>query len=799
MASFITFLRFSVCRCWQNDIIDKLKIRKGAWIVAEQIIEKEQAHLDHVVEEIKKAEQKAAKNISTAKKDINNLSKQFDTIHMNTTTYSGMMDTAMSVRAQQQMLDERENSWQHAADHLSTLQRLEAKPYFARIDFQEKKGGQPETIYIGLASFSDQPDHFLVYDWRAPISSIYYDGELGDVSYDTPDGQETVNVQLKRQFQIEDGTIVTLYDTDEAVTDQMLLSALSNHSSTKMKSIVSTIQKAQNAIIRNTKDDLLFVQGAAGSGKTAAVLQRVAWLLYRYRGNLSASQVVLFSPNQLFNDYIDQVLPELGEQNMVQLTYYQYVNRRVPRLKVATLKERFEQSDQDLNDRAVRLLSSLDYFHAVTNYAKRLGTDQHLRFRNLMFGKQVFVPKEKIKEIYYSFNRTYKLGNRLDGTKEELTKYLNRRISSEMRAKWVEEQIQSMSKEELNALYAQHPKAFANDNEEYRFLSRMIVINAFKPIKRAIDHNRWLNINAQYVHLLRVTPKIINLAKYRITPDEWTRYVDQQVAALKNRRISANGISVYLYLYDLLTGKRGEREIRYVFVDEVQDYDAFQLAYLKFCFPRAKFTLLGDLNQAIFTHENSKTLLKELGTMFDPEKTKVVQLTKSYRSTKQITDFTREILLDGEAIEAFERPGELPEVIISKDETAAVQDVITSLQQYQKEHDKIAVIGKTLSDSEQIATALKKQGIDNTLIRTENQRLVDGIIVVPSYLAKGLEFDAVVVWNANDHKYSSDDERQLLYTIASRAMHALVITAVHQPTHLLDRVTPSLYTIRDNS
>ncbi|WP_251547708.1 RNA polymerase recycling motor HelD [Limosilactobacillus caecicola] len=767
--------------------------------MTESVLKKEQAHLDHVVEEIKKAEKKANQNISTAKKDINALSKDFDTIHMNTTTYSGMMDTAMSVRTQQQLLDERENSWQHAADRLSTLQRLEAKPYFARIDFQERDGSQPETIYIGLASFSDQPDHFLVYDWRAPISSIYYDGELGDVSYQTPDGEETVNVKLKRQFQIEDGVIVTLYDTDETVTDQMLLSALSNHSSTKMKSIVSTIQKSQNEIIRNTKDELLFVQGAAGSGKTAAVLQRVAWLLYRYRGNLTASQVVLFSPNQLFNDYIDQVLPELGEQNMVQLTYFQYVNRRVPRLKVATLKQRFEQSDHDVNDKASRLLSSLEYFNAVTRYAKRLGTDGHLRFRNLMFGDQVFVSKDRIKEIYYSFNRTYNLGNRLDGTKEELTKYLNRRISSEMRAKWVEERIQSLSKEELNSLYANHPKEFANDQEEYKFLARMIVIDAFKPIKRAIDHNRWLNINAQYVHLLRVTPKIISLADFGISDDEWRHYVDTQVAQLKQRQISANGISVYLYLYDLLTGKRGEREIRYVFVDEVQDYDAFQLAYLKFCFPRAKFTLLGDLNQAIFTHENSKTLLKELGTMFDPEKTKVVQLTKSYRSTKPITDFTREILLDGEAIEAFDRPGELPEIIIDPDEASAVQDVIKALQKYQTDHDKIAVIGKTLTDSEEIAHQLKAHGIDNTLIRTENQRLVDGIIVVPSYLAKGLEFDAVVVWDANAQKYHGDDERQLLYTIASRAMHALTITAVGQLTHLLDKVNPDRYTIEDNS
>ncbi len=557
---------------------------------------REQAHLDQVIDRIKAAEQEASQKIQSAKKDIDTISGDFNEIRMNTTTYSGMMDTAMSVRAQQQLLDERENSWQHAADRLETFRRLEAKPYFARIDFTEEAGQTPETIYIGLASFADSPDHFLVYDWRAPISSIYYEGELGEVSYDTPDGQQTVNVKLKRQFQIEDGVIVTLYDTAETVTDQMLLAALNNHSSTKMKSIVTTIQRTQNRIIRNTDADLLFVQGAAGSGKTAAVLQRVAWLLYRYRGNLNSSQVILFSPNQLFNDYIDQVLPELGEHNMVQLTYYQYVNRRVPRLQVASIQERFDADQEGVNARASQLLTSLTYFNAVTRYAKRLGRDGHLRFKNLMFNKKVFFSKDKIAELYYSFNQNYNLGNRLDATKQELVKMLNRRISGEMRSKWVEERIQTLSKEELDVIYHEYGGEFKDEEAENKYLARRIVMEAFKPIKKAIDHNRWMNINAQYIHLLRVTPKLVKLADFGLTEDEWASYVDDQLAALKEKRMSANGISVYLYLYDLLTGKRGQREIRFVFVDEVQDYDAFQLAYLKFCFPKARFTLLGDLN-----------------------------------------------------------------------------------------------------------------------------------------------------------------------------------------------------------
>lgn len=753
----------------------------------------EQEHLDHVIDEIRRAKVATEEKIGHTKTDIGQIKEGFDDIRMNTTTYSGMMDTAMSVRAQQQMLDERENTWQHAADLLETLERLESRPYFARIDFKETDDTEAETIYIGLASFTDQPDHFLVYDWRAPISSIYYEGELGKVSYQAPDGVQTVDVQLKRQFQIEDGVIVTLYDTEEAVTDQMLLSALDNHSSTKMKSIVTTIQRTQNQIIRNTDARLLFVQGAAGSGKTAAVLQRVAWLLYRYRGNLTASQVIMFSPNQLFNDYIDQVLPELGEHNMIQMTYYQYVGRRVPRLQVATIQERFEADQEVVHQKATKLLTSLKYFNAVTRYAKHLGLDHHLRFKNIMFRGRVFFSKEKIAEIYYSFNRNYHLGNRLDATKESLIKILNSRIGNEMRSKWVEEAIQTMSKEDLDVALHEHPGEFESEEAERKFLARRIVMDALRPVKKAIDHNRWMNINAQYLHLLRVTPKLVNIADFDISPAEWQQYLDQQTTAFKAKRISTSGVSIYLYLYDLLTGKRGQREIRFVFVDEVQDYDAFQLAYLQFNFPKAKFTLLGDLNQAIFTHEQSHTLLQELGTMFGEDNTKVIQLTKSYRSTQQLTDFTKGLLVNGERIEAFERQGELPRVLEIGDESTAVETVVNTLDRYQAAHDTTAIIGKTLADSERIAELLKAAGEQVTLIRTENQRLVPGTIVVPSYLAKGLEFDAVIVWNANAKQYHGDDERQLIYTICSRAMHALTVTSIGPVSPLIDEVDASLY------
>ena len=763
--------------------------------MAATIKQQEQAHLDSVVDKIKVAQTKSQERIDQAASDETAIRDNFSNeLRLKTDSYGGMMETALSVRQQQQLLGERQNSWQHATKELATLKKMEKTPYFARIDFHEAGEDRSETIYIGLASFSDEPDRFLVYDWRAPISSVYYDGGLGDVTYQTPDGEQTVTVKLKRQFQIEDAKIKTVFDTEEAVGDQMLLDALSEQSDTKMKSIVTTIQKEQNQIIRDTKSDLLFVQGAAGSGKTAAVLQRVAYLLYRYRGKLTSGQVVLFSPNQLFNDYIDQVLPELGEQNMVQMTYYQYSGRRVPKLAIETLSQRFSEDYTDAQKRIDALKGSLDFFDAVSAYANHLEKEDMI-FKNINFRGKPFFTKEKIAEIYYSFNDNYRLGNRLDGTREQLIKQLNRRISAEMRTKWVEEAVQSLSKEDLDNLFDNQPREFESEDKEFQFLARKIVMKAFTPIRQAVVRNRFLSINAQFVHMLRSMPAIIDLPAFDISRDDWKASVARAVDSLKQHHITLSNVSAYLYLYDKMTGKHGERDIRYVFIDEIQDYTPFQLAYLKFSFPRARFTLLGDLNQAIFTKENSRTLLSELSTMFDPEKTRVVQLTQSYRSTQQITDFTRHILVNGEAVTAFNRSGALPVVSVSADAEGTIARLKQQLDANNSAKETTAIIGKSLADCRALSERLQADGVKVTLIQSENQRLAPGVIIVPSFLAKGLEFDAVIVWEASKKTYADDGERQLLYTICSRAMHQLTVLATGELSPLFGTVPAEEYVL----
>ena len=745
----------------------------------------EQKHLDQILKMVRAKKAELSSSIKSAEgeaKDIN--SHFFDDVKLDYDGYSTSMETALSIHQQQQLLDERENAWQHAARQLSTIQKLEKKPYFARVDFKEN-GQKPETIYIGLGSFADKNNHFLIYDWRAPISSIYYDGKLGDVSYHSPEGEITVEMTKKRQFMIDDGQIVNMFDTNESIGDQMLLEVLGEKSSTQMKSIVTTIQREQNKIIRNTDADLLFVQGAAGSGKTSAILQRIAFLLYRYRGNLTSSNVIMFSPNQLFNDYIKNVLPEMGEQNMVQMTYWQFVARRLPGMSVENLFDQFEDAAAD--SAISRFKDSTNFFDLLTRYAKHLNR-RGMVFKNIYFRdkKRPFFTKEKIGEIYYSFNSNYNLNNRIDATREDLIKMLNRKISSESKKAWVSDAIQSLSQEQLNQLYDRPDQEFESEEKEEKFLSRKIVVKALDKVFQQIRRNNFINMRAQYLSFLRAVPKMTDLAKWEITENDWRDHVNKVKESFKKHYMHMNDVSAYLYLYDLITGRHVDYEMRYAFIDEIQDYTPFQLCYLKYNFPRAKFTMLGDLNQAIFTKDESKSLLKQISGLFDPEKTDVVQLTKSYRSTKQLTNFTKQILRQGEKIESFNRQGPKPVLWGRENDQQAIALLQKILADNDQEQLTTAVITKDLEQAKFVADKLKQAGVKATLIATANQRLVEGTLIIPSYLAKGLEFDAVIMWGASRENYHRTDETQLVYTITSRAMYKLDVVYVGQRSPLLD-------------
>lgn len=744
-----------------------------------------------------------AKNLELAKyvqsnKDIDSLEDAWEDIKVKDGSYDGLVETAASIRQQQQMLLEKENAKNLSKTRLQTYNKQLKTPYFARLDIKDDKEGQ-ESIYIGLSNFLDG-DNFLIYDWRAPIASVYYDGQLGKASYESPDGVQTTNVLLKRQFDIKDGQLLDVFDTEEALGDHMLLKALSAESNVKMKSIVTTIQKEQNKIIRNTSADMLFVQGAAGSGKTAAILQRIAYLLYRYRGKVNSTKIVLLSPNQLFNDYINNVLPELGEQNMVQLTFYQYASRRLPRFTVETLNDRFNESNDDLSIKLNTFKGSLDLFDFVEKYAASLN-QKNFQFKAIKVAGRVLFSKEDIENIYYSFNDNYNLYQRLNATQDLLIRKLTGRVGSEMREDWVQEKIDTLSKQEYDELlgtkiYFESDNEgiveetrkshgftrgsnleFNSEEEERKYLAKHIVMRAFRPIMKKIKKASFININAQFVHLLKTISKANALANFNLNAKLWNENVATTIAKLKEGQISLADTAIYLHLYDMIAGKKGQRDIRFLFIDEIQDYTPYQLAFLKRNFPKARVTALGDLNQAIYAEQKDIANDDVLEQIYQGQNCEKVILKQTYRSTKEITDFTIDVLGNtGQPIEAFERHGEKPVVHLAKEmETKNVLADILKLDE--KAEYSTAIIVKDLEDLDNVDQILNDLDVAHNVISSENDRLSQGIVIIPSYLAKGLEFDSVIIWNASVNNYQKNRDAKLFYTVASRAMHRLNIIA----------------------
>ncbi|WP_088051191.1 RNA polymerase recycling motor HelD [Virgibacillus dakarensis] len=338
--------------------------------VKNQSREAEQQRVDTVILEIKAKEEELHTKASGLKESVINLRKNFwEDVTVNLDEPDDVIETQASIKQQAELLSERERFHGKIGGELKTLKRLENSPYFGRIDFLEAGQTESEPIYIGVASLMDKHDeNFLVYDWRAPISSLYYDFSPGKAKYETIEGTIAGEMTLKRQFIIRNGLLKGMFDTGITIGDQLLQQALGNNASTSMKSIVATIQREQNKIIRDEKSKCLIVQGVAGSGKTSAALQRVAYLMYRYRETLHAENIVLLSPNPLFSSYVSNVLPELGEANIRQITFQEYLEAKMTdKLVVESPFQQMEYSLTEENDEACTVRrKSIDYKSSLT-------------------------------------------------------------------------------------------------------------------------------------------------------------------------------------------------------------------------------------------------------------------------------------------------------------------------------------------------------------------------------------------------------------------------------------------------
>ncbi|MGV3464664.1 MAG: RNA polymerase recycling motor HelD [Heyndrickxia sp.] len=762
----------------------------------------EQERVDYTVKKVKNHINTLIASAENVKQEAEEIRKNFwEDVTVNFDEPDDVIETMTSIKQQVELLSERERSYGHVEENVKTLQKLASSPYFARVDFREE--GEPlEQIYIGIASFLDEKDEYLVYDWRAPISSIYYDGIPGPVSYKTPEGTRNGEMELKRQFLIRDGIIQAMFDTGITIGDEMLQEILGAKANTHMKSIVATIQKEQNKIIRDIKSQLLFVQGAAGSGKTSVALQRIAFLLYRFRESLSAEQIILFSPNPLFNSYISKVLPELGENNMVQTTFYDYARHRIGKdLEVESLFEQFEnrlQGEEEqikIRDKAIKIKGSLEFYQVFKKYVNQL-LESGVFFRDIIFRGKILISKQEITELFYSYDQSYSLPNRFPLVAKQLQRILDKKAREEEQEEWVEEQMELLDREDFLEAFRsvksnKKGDSFDSFDQEKSFLAKQIVGRYFKKLKRSVKQYRFFHRKAQYIDFLEQIPKLLQLENLEISDSEWESIKLQTIGNLRKKEIQMEDVVPYMYLSDLIEGKKSQTSMKYVFIDEIQDYTPIQLAYLHFLFPYSKFTMLGDINQSIHGSVN-KSQIQMAEEIFEGQKSEIIYLRKSYRSTMPITRFTKAILADGEEVELFEREGELPRVLRTKNKNEMLEKIYEEAKQLSKDSNTVAIIGKSMEQCEEAYKYLQMR-MDVTLLGMETREFNEGVIVIPSYLAKGLEFDSVIMLNASDKVYWKEAERKLLYTICTRAMHRLVITSIGTPTRLLNSVPNDYY------
>lgn len=792
----------------------------------------EQARLDQVREKLRARIEELEPEVIGTREQASEMRRHFwEEVTVNTSSDEDFEETFYTIKQQAAVLSERERRHRLLSQQWKSLNRLLPSPYFGRIDFQEDGLNLTEQIYIGVSSFVEEDGlSFLVYDWRTPIASLYYDHSPGAAFYDTPVGRITGTMELKRQYQIQNGQIRNMFDANVTIGDELLQQVLSKGADSQMKSIVATIQKEQNAIIRDDHSRLLIVQGAAGSGKTSAALQRVAYLLYKNRDSLKADQIVLFSPNPIFNSYVSSVLPELGEENMQQTTFQEYLEYWLG--SSLRLEDPFDQIEYVLTAQSMpkyearlqgmKYKASEAFLKALQNYTHWLGQEGML-FKSIRFRDRDLITAEQIGLQFYSYDFALSLANRIDLLQKWLMKELSILERKEREASWVEEELQYLDIEQYEEVFGELHKDrevfdiaeryaevyeviskkrrkdegdFDFADQEKELLSQRIVKQSLKPVRQSVKKLSFIDVQGLYEQLFDDEVHYREKTREGEIPALWSEICQQTKKKLDQNELFYEDATPYLCLKELIEGVRTNTEIRHVFVDEGQDYSAFQYEYLKKLFPRARMTVLGDFGQAIFT-QSTKLQGDDspLVRLYDDDKTSLIRLVRSYRSTWEIVEFTKELLSEESEIVPFDRRG--PKPLLARIEGGEKRDaqILKDIAALQAEgYDSIAVITKTAAESRTALEALQAQGSGELqLITKETVQFDKGVMIIPVYLAKGIEFDAVLIYEASSQAYSRDNDRKLLYTACTRAMHQLSLYSTGDWTPFMEEMNNNLY------
>ncbi len=643
---------------------------------------------------------------------------------------------------------------------IKTYEQMIKSAYFARIDFDD--GEEVTPVYIGIASLESGKDLYI-YDWRTPIAGMFYEYEPGDAEYTVPDGEKIKGrILLKRQYVIEGDKIKQIFDTDVQVIDKVLQGLLQSKASAKMKNIVTTIQKEQNKIIRKNDADILIVQGPAGSGKTSVAMHKIAYLLYKERAKINNSNVLILSPNNIFSDYISDVLPQIGEKNVYQTTFMDYIKNFLTDFKIKgdvnTVYETYYGNNKKSCEYAsIKLKYGATYINLIENYLK-------LRRKDMLYLTDIKYDGEVAIDTAY----LTKLADELEGSGKSIYAQgskLIERIMLHVSIKFGKDK--SFKKKLVKTL----------ENNIRKIDPKSLYMDLYS------DRDRFVNM-VEEIYNTTATQK-----KMRLSIKELINIFDYTRDLLSHGYIPFEDVSGYMYLRDRLYGNASQHKIKYLLVDEAQDYSLMQYAILADLFRHAKVTLFGDINQSIMpfsTSTNYEGIMNMLAEERDNPKTEMAYLTKTYRSTYEINMFAKHIIGETNLYNQIDRHGD--EVKIIKDvadlkHSAIIKDAL-ELKQY---YNTLAIICKTQKDTEDFKAIIENPEFAGKFkIITGADRVFeqDKIMIIPSYIAKGLEFDACLVYNANDNTYNEDCVK-LFYVVCTRAMHKLNIYYTNNLTKLI--------------
>ncbi len=645
---------------------------------------------------------------------------------------------------------------------LRKLEKMALSPYFGRIDFLEKGRSNIDKIYLGIASLVDENGKNMVYDWRAPVSSMFYDYELGIAGYDCGMGRIDGKIILKRQYKIKNNRIQLMFDTDLRIEDEMLQEILGRSADERMKTIVTSIQREQNKVIRDEGHQLMIVVGPAGSGKTSIALHRAAYLLYKERETIKAENILVFSPNWIFSEYISNVLPELGEENILQTTFQDY-GRNILKKNCEERNEQLEYllTEAEGNEHRTRkeninYKSSPEFIKVLDGYLKLL---EERDFENLYFNGQLVMSKEECVEIYYQRYLFFPVTKRLAMVRERfffLLEPLRRKRVKEM------EEILANGDEYL-------------EEKELKALARMKVRDEAEGVIAKVNKLTYLNYYEAYTQLFRNSIFFDKAAFETIIPGQIKEICAQTFKNLINNRINYEDLTPLLYLKGKLEGFPKVKGIKYVFIDEAQDYTPLQYLLFKHIFPKSVFTILGDLNQLVNPYASVDSIETIINSLDFPSSISI-RLEKSYRSTREINKFS-EALLPKESqpkVDSSIRLGHKPELIHLPFDNF-IEGIIDKINQLKTDGmGSIAIVCKTAVTAKKLYVKLKLKTELNLIIDDEGV-LSSVPVILPIYLAKGLEFDAVIIPDADLESYRRESERKILYTACTRALHRLIL------------------------